>query len=337
MNAVYLLSEIGMVSLFGICLVFAWRNRKHDNARDLSLLVSSAIFAAIFENLNVIQVSGRGSYSYNSGFHAFVGEVPLFVVLAWSVILWTAMQIGDATRLQWPQKIACDALLATLLDLGFDATAIRHGFWNWHGVAFDQAWFGVPAGNFFGWLFVSLVFSLSVRTLDWLIQHRTIGASFRCCVQIVAVPPLGFGLYRALENTNNALLKMGGWNPQNPQTDTLALTVFAIQFLALTLWVLWQKRAKTEHPNARNANSEIANAENANAKNANIEYSIYRKSVLAFAHACRVSFHVFAVLGLLALPFSPLLAQQKPALLAVAGFVGVVDWFFVRRLLRRTI
>lgn len=317
MNTVFLLSEMGITLLFLLCLVFAWRNRKRDNSRDLSTLVSAAIFAALFENLNVLQIHGRGSYSYNAQFHVFIGQVPLFIILAWAVILWTAMQISDATPLRTQSlrtrdKIVCDAVLAVLLDLSFDATAIRHGFWNWHGVALSQAWFGVPAGNFFGWMFVALAFSFCVRVLDWRVQSGKLKPHFRFVLQVLIAPIVAFVLYRAIENSNNAVLRFFGWNPANATTDKLALCVFFAQFFALIIWSLRLRRAQIQ--------------------NVNIEYSKPNENVLIFARLCRIFFHVFAVCGLFALPFSSLLAQQKPALLAVAGFVCLLDWLYEKRL-----
>jgi hypothetical protein len=58
-----------------------------------------------------------------------------------------------------------DAVLAISLDLAFDAIAIRMGLWTWRGIGPDQGWFGVPAGNFYAWLFVTLAFSLLTRWL----------------------------------------------------------------------------------------------------------------------------------------------------------------------------
>ena len=349
MNAVYLLSEIGVALLFSLCFAFAWRNRKRDNARALGILVSAALFAALFENLNVLQIHGRGSYSYNARFHVFIGQVPLFIILAWAVILWTAMQISDAAPLCRRDKIAwrtmaCDAVLAVLLDLSFDATAIRHGFWNWHGVAFNQAWFGVPAGNFFGWMFVALTFSFCHRVLDWCVQTSKLNTQFRFWIQIILLPPFAFVCYRLIENSNNAVLRLFGWDPENASSDNLALGVFLAQFFALMLWSSWRRvspnRDRKEagwngnKPASLRSRSGETAAKSVAAKSAaaNIEYSNGDGQALLFARLCRVFFHVFAVCGLFALPASPLLTQQKPAILAVAGFVCLLDWLYEKRL-----
>jgi uncharacterized membrane protein len=58
-----------------------------------------------------------------------------------------------------------EALLALCLDLAFDAIAIRMGLWTWIGVDASTGWFGVPWGNFYAWLFVTLGFSLLTRWL----------------------------------------------------------------------------------------------------------------------------------------------------------------------------
>ncbi len=308
-NAVFWLSEIGIISLFLVWFALSILNVERDQARGVGIAVSSAVFAAIFENLNVLQVKGRGSYSYNADFHVFVGQVPLFVVLAWSVIFWTAMQLCDTLNLRTRHKILGDAVLVVLLDLGFDATAIRHNFWFWHDVKLNEAWFGVPAGNFFGWLFVALVFSFLTRALDFLVATQKLKAHFRVIIQIFMVPPLAFVLYRVLENSNNFVLTLFGWRASAPQTDKIALWFFFTQLCVLALWTLVAKR-----------------------KTANIEYSKFTPTTV-FARLCRAFFHGFALLGLLVLPAStPFLATQKPALLTVAGFVCWLDWFYEKRL-----
>lgn len=328
-NAIFLMSESGVALLFALCVALIWKREKptkietsRARGRDFAVIFSAAIFAAIFENLNVLQVHGRGSYSYNAKFHVFVGEVPLFVILAWAVIFWTAMQLCDAAPLRNRARIVHDAILAVLLDLAFDVTAIRHGFWFWHGVRFDEAWFGVPAGNFFGWFYVALAFALCTRFLDWRAKIGRLAPEFRIFLQLFAVPPLAFVLYRALENSNNALLSLCGWRAASIATDTFALGVFLAQLSGAIGWVLWRKsRDKTQ-----------------------IEYSKIESSKASwqtvFARAVRLSFHVFAILGLLSLSGAALTenfsagnpAAQKPAMIGVAGLVWAFEIVYLRLL-----
>ena len=303
--------------MFVLCAIVA--SQHHDSARSLTVLVSAALFAWIFENLNVHQVIGRGAYSYNEKFAVFLDRVPLFIVLSWAIILWTAMQIATSSTRSLRQRVCRDASLAVLLDLGFDATAIRHEFWTWHGVALNEAWFGVPAGNFFGWLWVSLAFSYGTRALDRDVKNlRT-----RHVLQLVVLPPLMFVAYRGLETITNFGLARVGWNPQIVATDATALWAFSIVFCVVISLAFWpQKLTKPE--------IEYSNLEETNENSGVL--------ALWLSHATRASFHAFAIGGLLVLPAStPFLAQQKPALLGVAGLMFVADLVYLRLLRRKTI
>jgi hypothetical protein len=75
------------------------------------------------------------------------------------------MRITDALGVRRRYAPFVDSVLAIMLDLAFDAIAIRMGLWEWRGVGFTDGWFGVPAGNFYSWLFVTLGFSILTRWL----------------------------------------------------------------------------------------------------------------------------------------------------------------------------
>ena len=73
-----------------------------------------------------------------------------------------------------------------------NAIAIRIGLWTWHGIGPTDGWFGVPAGNFYSWLIVTLAFSGLSR---WL---RDAAARRRALEWIQLVVPLpAFGLLLA--------------------------------------------------------------------------------------------------------------------------------------------
>ena len=147
-----------------------------------------------------------------------------------------------------------------------------------------------------------------------------------------ALPPLAFVGYRGLETTTNFCLAQLSWNPQIAATDALALWAFAVVFCAVVALALWPSKTQSEIE-TKVEDSEI---ESANTQSANIEYSICGVSVLLFSRMARASFHAFAIGGLLILPSStPFWAQQKPALLAVAGFVLIADLVYERFLSRR--
>ncbi len=294
MNVVFLVSEVGIVALFAFCAAVAWRKRQSDGGRELSLLLSAALFATLFEDLNVRQLSGRGSYFYNDKFLLDIDRVPVFIILAWAVILWGAMQISDAAPLPEVARVGSDGILAVMLDLGFDVTAIRHEFWTWRGFSFDEAWFGVPAGNFFGWLWVSLAFSALSRAL-WHCNPR--GAVWW---QLFIVPPLGFLLYRVLENsTNHVLVAL------HLTSDRAALMAFFLVFALLSGAVAVTPKKSHQQSSARR-----------------------------LAHNSRVAFHVFAVLGLVALSSDAPGAAQRTLLLPLALIIWALDFLWLRRVLK---
>jgi carotenoid biosynthesis protein len=81
------------------------------------------------------------------------------------LIIAGAMRITDALGVRRRYAPFVDAILAISLDLAFDAIAIRIGLWTWRGIGPNEGWFGVPAGNFNAWLWVTLAFSLMSRWL----------------------------------------------------------------------------------------------------------------------------------------------------------------------------
>jgi hypothetical protein len=58
-----------------------------------------------------------------------------------------------------------------MLDIAIDAVAIRLGLWVWH-IPIDAGYFGVPAGNFYAWLFVTASFAFVTRHLRSLAATR---------------------------------------------------------------------------------------------------------------------------------------------------------------------
>ena len=303
---VLLVSECGITALFLWCAIYAFRSRRYDGGRSLSLLMAAVLYAWLFEDLNVWQGEGRGSYSYNLDFQVFFDRVPMFIVLAWAIILWTAMRLSDAAPLRGPFRVLSDAALAVLLDLSFDVTAIRHRFWYWHGVGFNEAWFGVPAGNFFGWLYVSLAYSVVSRSLWHTVQWQRMARwkHWLPILQLLLVPLLSFVLYRALEGITNITLERLGWT-----SDAAALgAFFTIYGVVVVVAALGKSPAAVIQPTIQ----PLA------------------RSARVLVTWSRATFHIFAIVGLAVLPPTGLLAKQKPALLLIAGLVWIGDVLYKR-------
>ena len=152
------LVEIVMLGLFGLSLRFAYRS---GGRRRLLELLSAVPFGLLLEQGDIAIF---GSYAYNQGFFIKLGGVPVAIALAWAMLITSSMFISDALGV--PPRLApmVDATLTILLDFSLDAIAIRQGLWHWN-IPLDRGFFGVPAGNFYGWLFVAVGFSAWTRVV----------------------------------------------------------------------------------------------------------------------------------------------------------------------------
>ena len=158
MNPVYLLIEVAATTFFvGAALAAARRGRL-----PFLELVSAAIFGILLEEGDQLIY---GTYHYADDWVLVIDRAPLVIGLSWAIIIAGAMRITDALGVRRRHAPFVDALLAISLDLAFDAIAIRIGLWTLIGVDASQGWFGVPWGNFYAWLFVTLGFSLMTRWL----------------------------------------------------------------------------------------------------------------------------------------------------------------------------
>jgi hypothetical protein len=151
-------------------------------------LVSAALFGLLLEEGDQLIF---GTYEYAPEFVLAIDRAPLVIGLTWALIIAGAMRITDAlgVRRRWAPFV--DSVLAIMLDLAFDAIAIRMGLWTWRDQATgiplpsDAAWFGVPAGNFYAWLFVTFGFSLLTR---WLRDRAQRGSAMEWLQLLVPIP-----------------------------------------------------------------------------------------------------------------------------------------------------
>ena len=175
--------EIGAFALFLVVCLSAARSGRHT----LLELATAALYGLMLEQGDILLF---GTYAYSSGFAIDFFDVPIAIGLCWAVIIYGCMRISDGFGLPPAVAPAADALLALGLDFAFDAVAIRQGLWRWD-IDLGQAYFGVPAGNFYAWLFVAYGFSFLTR------RARVAGAK-RVRYQLLA-PVLAYaGLILAL-------------------------------------------------------------------------------------------------------------------------------------------
>lgn len=125
------------------------------------------LFGVLLELATIRQLN---AYEYGR-FFIMVLDVPLCIGVAWSCILYSAMEFSDASNLPYWTRPILDGLLALNIDLALDAVAIRFGFWDW-GQGLNFQYFGVPYANFWAWFWVIFFFSLGYRLFarrnDWI-------------------------------------------------------------------------------------------------------------------------------------------------------------------------
>jgi hypothetical protein len=165
MNPMYIVIELGALTLF---LVAGWLAFRRGRLPFLEL-VSAAVFGLLLEEGDQLIFE---TYEYSRDFILAIDRAPVVIGLTWALIIAGALRITDALGVRRRYAPVVDSLLAIMLDLAFDAVAIRMGLWTWRDVPLTDGWFGVPAGNFYSWLFVTFGFSLVTRYLRDACERR---------------------------------------------------------------------------------------------------------------------------------------------------------------------
>ncbi len=154
----YAFIEVAVLGLFVGAARFAWHT---GGRRRLVELLSAVPYGLLLEQGDITIF---GSYAYSQSFFVKLGAVPVAIALAWAMIITSCMYLSDSFGVPTRLAPASDAVLAIALDLSFDAIAIRQGLWHW-SIPLESGYFGVPAGNFYAWLFVAFGFSAWTRLI----------------------------------------------------------------------------------------------------------------------------------------------------------------------------
>ena len=187
MNPLYVGLEASVVLFFVVAAWLAYRRGRLP----LLELVSAATFGLLLEEGDQLIFE---TYHYSPDFLLTIDRAPLAIGLTWALIIAGAMRITDALGVRRRYAPFVDSILAISLDLGFDAIAIRMGLWTWRGIGPTDGWFGVPAGNFYAWLFVTLAFSFLARWLRDASRARPMREWLQLLVPIPAFGLLLVGL-----------------------------------------------------------------------------------------------------------------------------------------------
>ncbi len=102
-----------------------------------------------------------GHYSYTGVLRPSVLEVPVAIGCAWLILFAYARQMLSWFKIAGWLRAVSGAFWMTAMDLLIDPLASGPlGYWIWR----DGGWYyGVPAGNFAGWFFVSFVLFIIFR------------------------------------------------------------------------------------------------------------------------------------------------------------------------------
>lgn len=148
--------EIIIYVQFALCLRHALRH----GTTNLLKLGFGILFGVTLELATIRQLN---AYEYGR-FMIMVWDVPLCIGVAWSCIIYSAMEFSDGSGLPYWFRPILDGLLALNIDLALDTVAIRLGFWDW-GQGLQSQYFGVPYANFWAWFWVVFFFSIGYRIL----------------------------------------------------------------------------------------------------------------------------------------------------------------------------
>jgi hypothetical protein len=292
MNPTYLGLEIGAAIFFGGAALAALRRGRLPFLE----LISAAAFGILLEEGDQLIFQ---TYHYNPSWVLEIDRAPVVIGLSWALIIAGAMRITDALGVRRRYAPVVDSLLAISLDLGFDAIAIRMGLWTWVDTGPTDGWFGVPWGNFYAWLFVTVGFSLVTRWLRSTARTRPAWEWYQLLVPIPAFALLLIGLspFIALKPVVDSAPGGGG--------ALFLLTLAA--FAAIAGWAVFGP------DRGRPDGERIAILD------------------LRLATATRIAIHVFFLLGLLSLG----LALELPLLLVVAVVLLAAELPLARLVRRR--
>ncbi|MGV9775029.1 carotenoid biosynthesis protein [Streptosporangium sp. NPDC003464] len=145
----------GVVVLLLTASALAFAARAHPLPRAAAALGAAAVTGYAAEWVGVRTGLPFGDYGYTGLLRPQLGGVPVVVALAWGgmglAAHATAAAAAPGSR---AARIGLGALALTAWDLFLDPQMVRLGLWTWHDPGLYR---GVPAGNFVGWLVVSLL------------------------------------------------------------------------------------------------------------------------------------------------------------------------------------
>lgn len=254
-------------------------------------LISAAAYGLMLEEGSQLIFE---TYRYSTHWTLVLDRAPLVIGLTWALIIAGAMRITDALGVRRWTASFVDAALVIMLDLAFDAVAIRMGMWTWVDIGPTDGWFGVQPGNFYTWLFVTFGFSLLTR---WLRDRAARRRAAEWLQLLVPVPAFGI-----LIGSIVPYALVSTWT-KAPPGGPLWLSAVAIALFAAVAWrgVFGLRRQRPER-------------------------GVVAIVDLRLAFLTRLSIQAFFLGALLVMGF----ATQLPVLLAVSVGLLIVEFPLVQ-------
>lgn len=238
----YPLTEGCMYILFALCFSHAWR--KGTSA--MAYLIGGLGFGLLLEYVNVATSAGYVYGEFGVMFGNHPNDIPLCIGMGWAVIMYTARLISDASGLPLWGAAALDTLLAINIDLSMDVTAYRLHMWHWdweHRAGIEHSltgqWFGIPYGNFYGWLLVVFFYSSFSRLLEKAKAAKY--RSWKIATPLLAILASQVALYIALFPLSDWLKRFG-------VTSAHRLVTLLIIFSVMAVWG-WRRRQRVKWEN----------------------------------------------------------------------------------------
>lgn len=232
--------EFSMYILFAFCLMHAWKK----SIQQVSYLIAGVLFGLLLEYINVISNMG---YVYGK-FIVMLGtaplDIPLCIGIGWGIIMYSARLFTDTFKLPLWASACMDTLLALSIDMSMDIVAYRLHMWTWNwkdsGLnPLTAQWFGVPYGNFTGWIYVVFFYSSFSRLLErWLIKNKK-----AIKVKLVVIPLLSLLLSQAALWIT--MVDIDEWLYRHGVTDGLRLSCLLL-ILALIIIFSWKRKRSTD-------------------------------------------------------------------------------------------
>ncbi len=181
-----------IIEVFSIVVFLAVLSREmfQQNKARVYEIIACVFFGMVLE---IADSSISHSYWYSQNFYLQILRTPLAIGLTWSVVIYSCMLLSDQFNIPWYKRPFLDALTAVGLDLFIDPIATRLGLWQW-AVPINQGWYGVPYGNFVGWILVVFIFSFVLRFIRTLNPKRLLTKIFMLASPLVAYAGLLLGI-----------------------------------------------------------------------------------------------------------------------------------------------